>query len=184
MEHVSHVSALEKNYSIRKKIMNSVRLLLSLLILLTPAVISATQFDNTHLIADANNGDPQAQYTLAHLYLKGKGGIEFDVEEAVMLLESAADSGHQEAAFDLAFLYLNGTKLAKDRVKALHWLTRSAEMGQVDAQYFLGMAYKKNDPEKAAAWLKMASESGHLEAASELNQICRKNPQWCRFTAN
>jgi TPR repeat protein len=46
------------------------------------------------------------------------------------------------------------------------------------------MAYKKNDPEKAAAWLKMASESGHLEAGSELNQICKKNPQWCRFTAN
>ncbi len=152
--------------------------------LLLPAVISAGQFDNTHLIADANSGDPQAQYTLAHLYLKGKGGIEFDVEKAVMFLESAADGGHKEAAFDLAFLYLNGTKLAKDRLKALHWLTRSAEMGQMDAQYFLGLAYKKNDPTKAAAWLKMASDSGHLEAGSELAQICKKNPQWCRFTAN
>ena len=164
--------------------MNSLRVLITLLVLLTPAAISATEFDNTHLIADANNGDPQAQYTLAHLYLKGQGGIEFDVEEAVQLLESAADSGHEEAAFDLAFLYLNGTKLAKDRVKALHWLTRSAEMGQVDAQYFLGMAYKKSDPEKAAAWLKMATDSGHLEAVSELDQICKKTPQWCRFTAN
>jgi hypothetical protein len=154
------------------------------LILLPPAAASAAQFDNTHLIADAERGDPQAQYTLAHLYLKGKGGIEFDVEEAVKLLESAADKGHEEAAFDLAFLYLNGTKLAKDRVKALHWLTRSAEMGQVDAQYFLGMAYKKNDPATAAAWLKMASDSGHLEAASELDQICKKNPQLCRFAAD
>ena len=164
--------------------MNSLRVLLSLLILLTPAAISATKFDNTHLIADANNGDPQAQYTLAHLHLKGKGGIEFDVEEAVKLLESASNSGHEEAAFDLAFLYLNGTKLAKDRGKALHWLTKSAELGQVDAQYFLGLAYKKSDPEKAAALLKMASDTGHLEAASELNQICKKTPEWCRFTAN
>ncbi len=151
--------------------------------LLLPAVVSATGFDNSHLIADANNGDPQAQYTLAHLYLKGKGGIEFDVEEAVKLLESSAESGHKEAAFDLAFLYLNGTKLGKDRVKALHWLTRSAEMGQVDAQYFLGMAYKKSDPKQAAAWLKMAADGGHLEAAGELDQLCSADPENCRFTA-
>ena len=164
--------------------MNNRCFLSIVLVVLLPTVISATQFDNTHLIADANSGDPQAQYTLAHLYLKGKGGIEFDVEEAVKLLESASDGGHQEAAFDLAFLYLNGTKLAKDRGKALHWLTRSAEMGQVDAQYFLGMAYKKNDPTKAAAWLKMAADSGHLEAATELDQICKKDPRRCRFTPN
>ena len=94
--------------------MTLLRLHLSLLILLLPAVISASQFDNRHLIADARNGDSQAQYTLAHLYLKGKGGIEFDVEEAVKLLDSAADGGHEEAAFDLAFLYLHGTKLVKE----------------------------------------------------------------------
>ena len=155
-----------------------------MLILLTPAAISATKFDNTHLIADANSGNPQAQYTLAHLYLKGKGGVEFDVEEAVKLFERAANSGHQDAAFDLAMLYLNGSKLAKDRTKALHWLTRAAEMGQMDAQFMLGMAYKNSDPEKAAEWLKKASDIGHLEAGSELSQICKKNPQWCRFTAN
>lgn len=154
------------------------------MIVLSLPVIVVPAFDNTHLIADAQNGDPQAQYTLAHLYLKGKGGIEFDVEEGVKLLERAVEGGHKEAAFDLALLYLNGTKLAKDRVKALHWLTRSAEMGQTDAQYFLGMAYKKSDPAKAPPWLKMAADNGHLEAAGELQRICSKNPQWCRFTAN
>ena len=164
--------------------MNGLSVFLSLLILLIPAAISATKFDNTHLIADANRGDPQAQYTLAHLYLKGQGGIEFDVEAAVKLFQRAADSGHQDAAFDLAVLYLNGSKVNMDRAKALHWLTRSAEMGQMDAQFMLGMAYKKSDPEKAATWLKKASDIGHLEAGSELNQICKKNPQWCRFTAN
>ena len=75
-------------------------------------------------------------------------------------------------------------KLAKDRVKALHWLTRSAEMGQVDAQYFLGLAYKKSDRVQAAAWLKMAADGGHLEAAGELDQICAEEPQACRWSAN
>ena len=113
--------------------MNILRTLITVQLVLLWTAVQAQTFDNTHLIEDARNGDPQAQYTLAHLYLKGKGGIVFDVEEAVRLLEEAADGGHKEAAFDLAFLYLNGMKLAKDRVKALHWLTRSAEMGQVDA---------------------------------------------------
>ncbi len=164
--------------------MNILRILLTALLVLLCSTAQTQSFDNTHLIEDASNGDPQAQYTLAHLYLKGKGGIEFDVEEAVKLLESAAEGGHKEAAFDLAFLYLNGTKLGKDRVKALYWLTRSAEMGQVDAQYFLGMAYRKSDPGQAASWLKMAADGGHLEAAGELDKICAANPQWCRFTAD
>lgn len=160
------------------------RTLIAIQIVLFWTTVQAQEFDNSHLIEDAANGDSQAQYTLAHLYLKGKGGIEFDVEEAVNLLVKAADGGHKEAAFDLAFLYLNGTKLGKDRVKALHWLTRSAEMGQVDAQYFLGLAYKKSDPGQAASWLKMATDGGHLEAAGELNQICAKDPKACRWTAN
>lgn len=164
--------------------MNILRTLITVQIVLCCASAQAQAFDNTHMIEDARNGDPQAQYTLAHLYLKGKGGVEFDVEEAVKLLESAADGGNEDAAFDLAFLYLNGTKLGKDRVQALHWLTRAAEMGQVDARYFLGLAYKKSDPAQAASWLKMAAKEGHLEAAGELDKICAKDPKLCRFTAD
>ena len=164
--------------------MNNLRSLITIWMVLFWTPLQAQTFDNSHLIEDATNGDIQAQYTLAHLYLKGKGGLVFDVEEAVRLLEEAADGGHKEAAFDLAFLYLNGMKLAKDRVKALHWLTRSAEMGQVDAQYFLGLAYKKSDRVQAAAWLKMAADGGHLEAAGELDQICAEDPQACRWSAN
>ena len=41
-------------------------------------------FENSHLLDDAlKKNDPEAQYTLAHLYLKGKGGVEFDVEEGI-----------------------------------------------------------------------------------------------------
>ena len=62
--------------------MNILRILLTALLVLLCSTAQTQSFDNTHLIEDASNGDPQAQYTLAHLYLKGKGGIEFDVEEA------------------------------------------------------------------------------------------------------
>lgn len=142
----------------------------------------ARAFDNEHLIDDARKNDPEAQFTLAHLYLKGKGGIVFDVEEAVKLLERAAESGHRMAAFDLALLYLNGTKVRKDSVKALAWFTRSAEMGQVDAQYFLGMAYQKSDIRQAVEWLKMAADGGHQGAAEELQQICSEESEVCAKT--
>ncbi len=147
-------------------------------IFLALMVEQALAFDNSHLIADAQR-DPEAQYTLAHLYLKGKGGIEFDVEEAIKLLERAAGSGHKMAAFDLALLYLNGTKVGKDNVKALQWLTRSAELGQSDAQYFLGLAYRKSDISQAAIWLKMAKDSGHQDAATELQRLCSTASEVC-----
>lgn len=155
-------------------------ILLSLLLGLISGPAQA--FDNTHLLEDAAKGDPEAQYTLAHLHLKGKGGVKYDVDEAIRLFEQSVAGGHREAAFDLAFLYLNGIKIEKDRKKALHWLTRSAEMGHATAQYFLGLAYKESgDPGKAAEWFNMAAEDGYQEAFVELDQICRKNPELCRF---
>lgn len=145
---------------------------------------SLLAFDNTHLIEDAGKGDPEAQYTLAHLHLKGKGGVDYDVQEAITLFQKSVAGGHREAAFDLAFLYLNGIKIEKDRKKALYWLTRSAEMGHATAQYFLGLAYKESgDLGKAAEWFKLAADEGYQEATGELQQICRKDPSLCRFPA-
>ncbi len=153
---------------------------IAVLIFMAPEIQSTFAFDNAHLLSDAKNNDPEAQYTLAHLYLKGKGGIEFDVEEGIKLLEGAAASEHQEAAFDLALLYLNGIKVRKDNTKALKWLTRAADLGQVDGQYFLGMAYQKSDMTVALQWLKRATEKGHKDAGEELKRICRERTDLCK----
>lgn len=152
-----------------------------LLLFLSAALWSAPAlgFDNTHLLEDARNNDREAQYTLAHLYLKGKGGIPYDVEEAIRLLEQAAKTGHQMAAFELGLLYLDGTRVRKDRSKALNWFTRSAEMGQVDAQYYLGLAYRKSDINQSVSWLNRAAAGGHDSAAAELQKICAEKPDVC-----
>ncbi len=140
---------------------------------------SASAYDNTYLLEDAYSGDAEAQYTLAHLYLKGKGGVVYDVEEAIKLLEQAAKRGHQMAAFDLGSLYLDGTRVRKDSGEALKWFTRSAEMGQIDAQYFLGRAYQTSDAGQAVHWLKRAAVGGHRGAAAELQRICSEHPGAC-----
>ena len=148
-------------------------------LMIYPLAAGADQFDNSYLMADAANGDPEAQYTLAHLYLKGRGGMKRDTTAAISLLEQAASGGHKEAALDLALLYLNGVEVDKDIKKALDWFRKGAELGQIDAQYFLGLVYKPIDMVEAIRWLRIAAERGHADAAEALKQICRERPGMC-----
>lgn len=157
--------------------MNMVLRLLLLVAVWGLSLAAALAFDNTHLLEDARNNDREAQYTLAQLYLKGQGGISYDVEEAIRLLEQAAKTGHQMAAFDLGLLYLDGTRVSKDRTKALNWFTRAAEMGQVDAQFFLGLAYRESDISQSLKWLDRAAAGGHPAAAAEREKICSQTDQ-------
>jgi TPR repeat protein len=137
------------------------------------------EFEHSRLIQDATAGDVEAQYTLAHLYLKGGGGMARDVERAIFWLERAAAGDHRDAALDLALIYLEDTAIRGNRVRALDWLTRAAELGQPDAQYFLGLAYLASDPAEAVRWLKEAESAGHLEAGDELERICGEDKKLC-----
>ncbi|MGA7279248.1 MAG: tetratricopeptide repeat protein [Desulfocapsaceae bacterium] len=138
-----------------------------------------SKYDHSRLIEDAAAGDVEAQYTLAHLYLKGRGGMARDVERAIGWLERAAASDHPDAALDLALIYLEDTAVRGNSARALAWLTRAADLGQPDAQYFLGLAYRASDPTEAVRWLKEAEAAGHTEAGDELKRICRENKKLC-----
>lgn len=147
----------------------------------SPRAEPASQLiEHSRLIEDARGGDPEAQYTLAHLYLKGRGGVDLNVEQAILWLERAAGHGHPDSALDLALIYLNGEQVVKDAAQALRWLIRAAELGQPDGQYFLGLAYQSSDPARAVHWLKEAESAGHPEAGLELKRICSENRDLCR----
>ena len=137
---------------------------------------SCYAFDNSQLFKDAENGDREAQYTLAHQYLKGRGGLPKDHEKAVQWLGKSADRGHKDAAFGLAILYLEGTAVDQNRSQALYRMKQAAESGHEEAQYILGMAYWKSEPEKAAGWLAKAAQSGRLGAAENLELLCGEKP--------
>lgn len=160
------------------KILTTAFLAVILLVHHHPA--AAAEYDNSYLMADAADGDPEAQYTLAHLYLKGRGGIERNTAVGIRLLEQAVSGGHKEAALDLALLYLNGVEVDKDNKKALDWFRTGADLGQVDAQYFLGLAYKPIDMDEALRWLRSAALNGQADAAEAVKQICRETPDRCR----
>ena len=143
------------------------------------AAAPASRDQHSRLIEDARAGDAEAQYTLAHLYLKGRGGLARDVGRAIVWLERAAASDHRDAALDLALIYLEDTGDGSKPAKAVEWLTRAADLGQPDAQYLLGLAYRASDPAEAVRWLKEAEAAGHPEAGDELVRICRKNKKLC-----
>jgi len=153
-----------------------------LLIIVSVSVIAraAESIDNSQLFEDASSGDREAQYTLAHLLLKGRGGLDADAVSAAGWFEKAAANGHRDAAYDLAMLYLEGDRLGKNVEKALAWLIVAAERGHTEAQYYLGRAYRKSDPERAAGWLEKARDGGHTEAASVLERLCGKEELFCR----
>lgn len=91
----------------------------------------------------ANNGDAEAQYSMADRYLQEKattsGPDEF---KAVSWLMKAAENGHSEAQRRLGNAYLKGVGgLPKDLKKAEHWWIKSATAGNLEAQIRLGEEY-------------------------------------------
>lgn len=150
-----------------------------ILLLLTAMLFSvlggaAGVIDHSQLFQDAYGGDGEAQYTLAHLLLKGRGGMAIDVGSATAWFEKAAKNGHRDAAFDLAMLYLKGESVDKNDAQALLWITTAAELGQIEAQYYLGLAYRKTNPEKAVFWLEKARDGGHVASGRALADFCEK----------
>lgn len=106
----------------------------------------------------AEQGDPDAQYSLGIMYVDSMGVLEDDAERGI--LEDSA-----EAEMRWYSLY----------AEAVRWYRMAAEQGHAEAQYELARAYNitvseegsRNVPEVAAEmdrWYRMAADQGHAEA--------------------
>lgn len=136
-------------------------------------------YDNIHLIEDAEAGDREAQYTLAHLYYKGLGGVDQNIMRAVTWFRRAAEAGHVDSMYDLAMILLDNELAIAKKEESFYWLKKSADMGHADGQYALGRAYGLSDPEKGVYWLKQAAMSGHREASEYLDKWCKVESLAC-----
>ena len=88
----------------------------------------------------AEQGDAQAQFALANLYLRGNG-VERDAAKALGLLTSSAASGYVQSALLLATLYQSGTGVERDMAKAAEYYEMAAEKDSADAQVNLAVLY-------------------------------------------
>lgn len=120
-----------------------------------------------HVLAE--QGDMQAQYTLAMSYINADG-VEKDYSRAVALLEQAAEQGHREAAYQLGICYHCGYGAAIDLKTAYQLYLRSALQGLgkgfnlVGDFYAQGLVVRQSWRE-AIKWYLDASDSEDLEAA-------------------
>jgi Sel1 repeat-containing protein len=76
-------------------------------------------------------GDPDAPVSLANMYLKGDG-VPHSCEEAMALLESAANKPNLRARKRLAALYATGGCVQRDRLQAYGWLASALRLDPHD----------------------------------------------------
>ena len=112
----------------------------------------------------AEQGDADAQYTLAMYLLSGVLGFP-EYGEIVELLTKSAEQGNRDALYELGVCYMNGEGVRNDSLKTEELWKQAAEKGNVDAMVALGGAYRggKGIPENldaAFAMYKAAADAG------------------------
>ena len=126
----------------------------------------------------ANKGDPEAQYSVATLYVQGLG-VSQDRERADVLFRNAekqlrvlATEGNANAQFYLGSMYNNGFGVEKDEARAFDWFSKAAEQGHATAAQHVAGVYQSrghslateamDNYEKASQWYLLAAEKGDI----------------------
>jgi TPR repeat protein len=90
----------------------------------------------TNLRQAAKQGDPEAQYYLARMYVLGTGGYK-NMRLAVKWFQKSAALGHAKSQYELGMLYKNGVYVPHDKKQAKMWLVKSLENGFDKAKVIL-----------------------------------------------
>lgn len=127
---------------------------------------SAAQPSSTKALAE--QGDGNAQYSVAVMYDNGKGFTK-DYEKAAKWYQKAAEQGHAKAQFNLGNMYEHGEGVTQDNAKALSWWVKAAEQGATKAQFNLALINKENkNYSKAIEWYQKAVDQGHADSQNNL----------------
>lgn len=129
----------------------------------------------------SGNGYNEATFYLADSYTRGALGLESDTREAFKLYQSAAKSGHAQAAYRVAVCCEIGQEegggTSRDPVKAMQWYKRAATLGDAPAMYKMGIISLKGllgqpkNPREAVVWLKRAAERADKENPHALHEL-------------
>ena len=120
----------------------------------------------------AEQGDPEAQYNIALLYMKGNG-VEKDERTALSWFTRAGEQGMADAQYNAGFMFYTGKGVYPDNRSAIEWWQLAANQGHPNAQNNLAIMYAfayatKKDPEKAIALWTAAAKQGHPDAIHSL----------------
>jgi TPR repeat protein len=85
-------------------------------------------------------GDPNAQYSLARLYLDGTG-VDRDPRQAARWFNLAAEKGHHAAQALLGQLLISGEGVPRQRARGLMWLTLAKESADAKREPWIDSLY-------------------------------------------
>lgn len=127
------------------------------------------------VIAEAANGDPDANFELGRFYLEGRVNewMSFteDISKARKHFSLAAEAGHTEAAYTMGSLDESGYGLdSRDLNAAMKWYSVAAEKGHSQAMVQLARMFQSlGIIADAVQWLQKASDMGNAEAKGLLS---------------
>jgi uncharacterized protein len=110
-------------------------------------------------------GDPNAQYSLARLYLEGTG-VPQNARQAARWFNLAAEKGHHHAQALLGHLLVMGEGIPRQRALGLMWLTMARDAADPDKDQWISSLY-----DKAFAG---ASERDRQVALANLEQFLKR----------
>jgi len=116
------------------------------------------------LTADAEGGDPRAQFELGLRYADGEG-VKKSPKEAAKWMLRAAQAGLPPAQYRMGVLYERGLGVPRDLGQASIWYERAANAGNRKAMYNLAVIMADGssgqpDYKVAAKWFLAAAELG------------------------
>lgn len=111
-------------------------------------------------LADAEQGNAEAQFLLARAFLKGDG-VPKNPTKAFLWMKKAADQGNADAIGGMGYFYSAGVEVERDEVEAVRWFRQGAEKGSVRALLNLGLvtANGRGVPPDHAEGLRMIDEA-------------------------
>lgn len=142
----------------------------TILILLSLSTI-AQESDLDFIIAEAKNGDLEAQSTLGLIYYIGDEslGVKENPKEAVKWLRPAADKGDRESQFVLGMCLRNGEGIEVNEEEGFKYIKLAADQDSPMALYELGRCYSfgwgcETNIHEAIKYWSDAAEAGDSES--------------------
>lgn len=89
------------------------------------------------LNTEANNGDSESQRMISCYYLTNERGVEQNIDVALNWLKSSASLDNPISLFNLGCCYLKGEYVEKNKVKAIEYFSKSAELGYAKAKIMI-----------------------------------------------
>lgn len=126
------------------------------------------QFDpaGDSLRAEAEAGDPEAQFQLGLRLVTGQAEDKASKAQGATWIQKAAKQEHLKAMHVLGALYEEGVGVAQDDKQAVVWHEKAADKGLPEAQMRLALMYDEGkgvekDESVAAEWAMKAATQGH-----------------------